>query len=49
MGIRGSIPGLASSKRSFVSRHPPHVSFEFFPPKTPKGWEKLKETAGGTQ
>ncbi len=42
---RGSISGLASSKRSFVSRQPPHVSFEFFPPKTPKGWDKLKETA----
>jgi len=45
MGTRGSIHGLASSKRSFVSRQPPHVSFEFFPPKTPKGWEKLEETA----
>lgn len=43
--MAGSIPGLASSKRSFVSRHPPHVSFEFFPPKTSHGWEKLKETA----
>ena len=42
---RGSISGLASSKRSFVSRQPPHVSFEFFPPKTPNGWDKLKETA----
>ena len=35
--------GLPSSKR--LTRHPPHVSFEFFPPKTPPGWEKLKETA----
>jgi len=42
---RGSISGLASSKRSLVSRQPPHVSFEFFPPKTPNGWDKLKETA----
>ncbi|HXV65291.1 MAG TPA: methylenetetrahydrofolate reductase [NAD(P)H] [Vicinamibacteria bacterium] len=29
-----------------LARHPPHVSFEFFPPKTPAGWRKLKETAG---
>lgn len=36
---------MASSKRSFVSRQPPHVSFEFFPPKTEKGWDKLKATA----
>ncbi len=45
MGKRRSIPGLPSNRRSFVSRQPPHVSFEFFPPKTPKGWDKLKETA----
>ena len=45
MGTGGSISGLSSSKRSFVSRQPPHVSFEFFPPKTPAGWDKLKETA----
>ena len=45
MGTRSSISGLSSSKRSYVSRQPPHVSFEFFPPKTPAGWEKLKSTA----
>jgi len=45
MGTRGSITGLPSSKRSFAARQPPHVSFEFFPPKTPAGWEKLKQTA----
>ena len=45
MGTGGRISGLPSSKRSFVSRQPPHVSFEFFPPKTPAGWDKLKETA----
>ena len=45
MRTRGSITGLPSSKRSFVSRQPPHVSFEFFPPKTPAGWDKLKDTA----
>ena len=45
MGTGGSISGLPSSKRSFVSRQPPHVSFEFFPPKTPAGWDKLKQTA----
>jgi len=45
MRQRRSILGLRSNRRAFVSRQPPHVSFEFFPPKTPKGWEKLKETA----
>ena len=34
---------LPSSKR--LTRHPFHLSFEFFPPKTPAGFEKLKETA----
>jgi methylenetetrahydrofolate reductase (NADPH) len=40
---REGFMGLPSAKR--LTRHPPHVSFEFFPPKTPPGWEKLKETA----
>jgi methylenetetrahydrofolate reductase (NADH) len=40
---REGFMGLPSSKR--LTRHPPHVSFEFFPPKSPAGWEKLKETA----
>lgn len=42
-GVSREIRGLPSAKR--LSRHPPHVSFEFFPPKTPKGWEKLTKTA----
>jgi methylenetetrahydrofolate reductase (NADPH) len=37
------LSGLPARKR--LTRHPPHVSFEFFPPKTPAGWDKLKETA----
>jgi methylenetetrahydrofolate reductase (NADPH) len=40
---REGFMGLPSAKR--LTRHPPHVSFEFFPPKTPPGWEKLRETA----
>lgn len=42
---QGFSPALRSSKRGRLSRQPPHVSFEFFPPKTPKGWTKLTETA----
>lgn len=42
-GGRAAFQGLPSAKR--LARHPPHVSFEFFPPKTPAGWEKLKKTA----
>jgi len=40
---RTGFAGLPSSKR--LTRLPPHVSFEFFPPKTPAGWVKLKDTA----
>jgi methylenetetrahydrofolate reductase (NADPH) len=40
---REGFMGLPSAKR--LTRHPPHVSFEFFPPKSPPGWEKLRETA----
>jgi methylenetetrahydrofolate reductase (NADPH) len=40
---REGFQGLPSAKR--LNRHPPHVSFEFFPPKTPPGWDKLRETA----
>jgi methylenetetrahydrofolate reductase (NADPH) len=40
---REGFRGLPTAKR--LTRHKPHVSFEFFPPKTPPGWEKLKETA----
>jgi methylenetetrahydrofolate reductase (NADPH) len=42
-GARREIHALPSSKR--LSRQPPHVSFEFFPPKTPAGWAKLRQTA----
>lgn len=45
-GGRGTaLSGLSSSKRAFHARHAPHVSFEFFPPKTAKAKAKLETTA----
>ena len=37
-------PSLTGSKRALLARDRPHVSFEFFPPKTAAGWSKLQET-----
>ena len=36
---------ISSPTRAHLSRHDAHVSFEFFPPKTPKGQETLLKTA----
>ena len=42
---RSSISGRSLVKRAFSSRQSPHVSFEFFPPKTTLEWQKLNQTA----
>ncbi len=42
---RADIEGLPTIGRSFGQRVEPHVSFEFFPPRTPKGWTQLEKVA----
>jgi methylenetetrahydrofolate reductase (NADPH) len=42
---RSDIGFTTTGRRGFEPPRRPHLSYEFYPPKTPKGWLWLKETA----